>query len=76
MRRYFFDVTDRASVQYDYCGCEFSNPEQARQQAELIALDVGCTTDRDCDGTEVQVRDIAGQHLFTVEIRELDRIAG
>ena len=75
MKRYFFDVTDRASVQYDYRGCEFSDPEQARQQAELIALDVGCATDQDFDGTEVQVRDIAGQHLFTVAIRKLDRIA-
>ena len=43
MQRYFFDVAARTHVQYDYHGREIHKPEQARELAELIALDIECT---------------------------------
>jgi hypothetical protein len=70
MNRYFFDVATRTYVQYDYKGRELERPDEARDIAELIALDIECT---DCNGTagmEVQVRNAGGQKLFAIPIRE------
>ena len=49
--------------------------EQARELAELIALDLECSDDSDCAGSEVQVRNIGGTCLFSVPVREPERIA-
>ena len=49
--------------------------EQARELAELIALDLECRDDRDCAGSEVQVRNIGGTCLFSIPIRQAERIA-
>jgi hypothetical protein len=48
MNRYFFDVAAKTYVQYDYKGRDFERPDQARELAELIALDVDASmaTDR------------------------------
>jgi hypothetical protein len=75
MKRYFFDVSSRTYVQYDYRGRDFSDAEQAKQLAELIALDVECIDGDDIAGMEVQVRDIAGRHLFSVAVREPELVA-
>ena len=75
MQRYFFDVSTESYVQYDYRGRVFPDADQARQLAELIALDVECIEGDDLVSTEVQVRDIAGKHLFSVPIREPELIA-
>jgi uncharacterized protein DUF6894 len=75
MKRYFFDVKARSVIHYDFRGSDFAAPEQARQQAELIALDVECTEGEECGGGEIQVRDIVGKHLFSVPVREPDLIA-
>jgi hypothetical protein len=75
MQRYFFDVSTKSHVQYDYRGRDFSNSDQARQLAELIALDVECTEGDELVATEVQVRDIKGRHLFSVAVREPELIA-
>ena len=50
MQRYFFDVAARTYVQYDYHGREIHKPEQARELAELIALDIECTDGDDLAG--------------------------
>jgi len=71
MQRYFFDVAARTYVQYDYHGRDIHNPEQARELAELIALDIECTDGDDLAGAEIQVRNVSGQHLYSVPIREL-----
>jgi hypothetical protein len=47
----------------------------AREMAELIALDIECTDGDDFAGAEVQVRDIGGQKLFSVPVREPELIA-
>lgn len=75
MQRYFFDVSSSSHIQYDYTGRDFSNADQAKQLAELIALDVECTEGDELTATEVQVRDIRGHHLFSVPIREPELIA-
>ena len=47
MKRFFFDVSFNTHVQYDYQGRDFAQAEQARELAELIALDLECRDDRD-----------------------------
>lgn len=75
MKRFFFDVAFKTHVHYDYQGREFAGAEQARELAELIALDLGCSEDNNGAGTEVQVRNIGGTCLFSVPIRQAERIA-
>jgi len=71
MQRYFFDVATHAYVQYDYHWREIQKPEEARELAELIALDIECTDGDDLAGGEIQVRNVSGQHLYSVPIREV-----
>ena len=52
MKRFFFDVSFKTHVQYDYQGRDFAQAEQARELAELIALDLECRDDRDFPGSE------------------------
>jgi hypothetical protein len=74
MKRFFFDVSYKTHVQYDYQGRDFAQPEQARELAELIALDLECS-ESDVPGSEVQVRNIGGTCLFSVPIRQAEPIA-
>jgi hypothetical protein len=75
MQRYFFDVAARSYTQYDYRGRDILKPEQARELAELIALDIECTEGDDLVGAEIQVRNVSGQQLYSVPIRELKSTA-
>jgi hypothetical protein len=68
MKRFFFDVATESAVRYDYQGRMFGNMDEARALAELIALDLSCSEDRDETG-EVQVRNVSGNCLFSVSIR-------
>ena len=74
MKRFFFDVSFQNHVRYDYQGRDFAQPEQARELAELIALDFECS-DSETAGAEVQVRNITGTCLFSVPIRQPELIA-
>ena len=74
MNRFFFDVASKTYVQYDYRGREFSDPDEVRSFAELLALDMGCTDDQD-RATEVQVRNVGGEQLFSVPILQSNLIA-
>ena len=75
MQRYFFDVSTRAQIQYDYRGRDLPDFEQAKRLAELIALDVECIQGDDIDALEVQVRDINGRQLFSVPVNAPDLVA-
>ncbi len=75
MKRFFFDVSSRSHTHYDYQGREFAQTEQARELAELIALDLECSDEGDQTGLEVQVRNIGGTFLFAVPVRQPDLIA-
>jgi len=73
MKRFFFDVSFKTHVHYDYQGRDFAQAEQARELAELIALDFECSDEP--SGAEVQVRNITGTCLFSVPIRQPELIA-
>ena len=75
MNKYFFDVASKSYVQYDFRGRELERPEQARELAELIALDIECTDGEALANGEVQVRNVGGQKLFSIPIREPALIA-
>ena len=71
MKRFFFDVAARTHLQRDYQGRVFERPEQARELAELIALDLECSDDGSWAGAEVQVHTDSGVRLFSVPVRAL-----
>jgi hypothetical protein len=79
MKRFFFDVSYKTHVRYDYQGRDFAQPEQARELAELIALDLECsdssTPGSEAQVREVQVRNVGGTCLFSVPIRQAEPIA-
>ena len=75
MKRFFFDVSFKTHIHYDYQGRDFAGPEQARELAELIALDLECSEDNESMGSEVQVRNVGGTCLFSVPVRQPERIA-
>ena len=74
--RCFFDISTGSSVQHDCHGRDFERVEDARELAELIALDLECTDMRDWAGSEIRVCNIYGHRLFSVLIGStLDRLA-
>jgi hypothetical protein len=75
MKRFFFDVSSTTRRQLDFRGREFAGPEQARELAELIALDLECSDDGSWAGSEVQVRNVIGVCLFTIPIRASETMA-
>lgn len=74
MQRFFFDVASHSCVRYDYQGREFANLDEARDFAELIAIDMGCSEDTEQAG-EIQVRDIRGVELFSVKVQTSTLVA-
>ena len=74
MQQYFFDVIAGSYIKYDYRGREFSKHNEAYQLAEMIALDIECLDD-EATGAEVQVRNVSGDLLFSIPVREPDLIA-
>jgi hypothetical protein len=68
MKRFFFDVATDEAVRYDYQGRVFGDMEEAKALAELIALDLACSEDRNETG-EVQVRNVSGSCLFAISIQ-------
>ncbi len=67
--RLFFDVLSQQSQGYDFHGGEFCTPEDATQMAELIAADLGVSETSDWVGSQVLVRNDAGEVLFSVPVR-------
>jgi hypothetical protein len=66
--RLFLDLHHQDSRYYDYHGDDFGRPEDAAEMAELIAVDLGCSETDDCAGAQVQVRNAAGETLFSVAV--------
>lgn len=69
MIRYFFDVAADCTVRYDYRGKELVGPDQ------LMALDFGCSDGDSTMKGEVQVRDLQGRHLFSIQILSSELVA-
>ena len=66
MERYYFDVTGPAGSEYDYQGLKLLSPHEARQTAELFALDLATTSRFDGLTFSVAVRTADGRHLFSI----------
>jgi hypothetical protein len=66
--RFFFDVSRQQTRSYDFHGRHFGRSEDAVQMAELIAADLGYSEDHDWVGSQVQVRNAAGEMLFAVPV--------
>jgi len=66
--RLFFDVFMQHASSYDYHGRYFGRTEDAAQMAELIAADLGFSENDDLIGSQVRVRNAAGETLFTVPV--------
>jgi hypothetical protein len=68
MHRFFFDVANHDHVSYDYSGKTLSGLDEARNYAELIALDLGISTDW---RPTIQIRDVTGRLLLAVSAEPL-----
>jgi hypothetical protein len=66
--RLFFDVFTQQTPSYDFHGRYFGRQEDAVEMAELIAADLGYSEDNDWVGSQVQVRNVAGEILFAVPV--------
>ena len=73
MHVYFFDVVTPNYVQHDFHGRKLNVPDDAIQLAELIALDIECST-QDWIDMQVVVRDAEGSRLHAVNVRRPDMI--
>lgn len=67
MPRYFFDLVKNSETAHDHQGRDFRLPEQARQQGELMAIDLQFAAD-DWAGAQVSVRDVEGRELFAIPV--------
>lgn len=75
MTRFFFDITDPTSVQYDYSGRHLPSIDHARELAELIAIDIGCCEGKEMPAKVVHVRDAVGQQLFAIAVQPITALA-
>ena len=76
MHAYFFDIVTSKSVEHDFHGRRLAKPEDARDLAEMIALDMECCVgNSDWIATEVVVRDLLGTSLYSVSVRHPELIA-
>ena len=69
MARYFFDVVNETGTAHDHQGREFTCPDSARQQGELIAIDLRFAPDGEGrSGDQVRVCDPRGTVLFSIPV--------
>jgi hypothetical protein len=69
MPRYFFDVISDAGVAHDHQGREFTGPDSAKRQGELIAIDLRFAPDAEGrTGDKVSVCDVGGTVLFSIPV--------
>jgi len=71
MKRYFFDFRGIASNSYDYHGRYFRSAQDARDAAELIALDLSCSDMDRWVGSKINVCDAIGTTLFSIPVLPL-----
>lgn len=73
MQHFFFDIRSSERLHHDFRG-RFLVNDDARQMAELIALDLECSDTDDWTGAAVEVRDVRGGILCSVPVLQ-ERIA-
>ena len=72
MTRLFFDVVGPKGRSFDFHGRYFRNTDDAHEDAKILSLDLSCSDQGDWQNAEVQVRDAAGNRLFSVPVQELE----
>jgi hypothetical protein len=75
MSKYFFDLIWCDQRAYDYQGRDFSAPAEARDMAELIALDLEIEADARWAGWAIDVRNANNEHFFTIPVRGPEFVA-
>ena len=75
MTRLFFDVVGPKGRSFDFHGRYFRNTDDAHEDAKILSLDLSCSDQGDWQDAEVQVRDAAGNRLFSVPVQELEAMA-
>lgn len=70
MAKYFFDRVGKNHAEYDYKGCILASIEEAREVAELIAIDLSMETEGDWGDWIVDVKDVLGRQFFSVPIQQ------
>ncbi len=75
MKKYFFDLVSPQRKEFDFRGCEFSNPETAFQQAELLALDLCIEAESKWSGWTVEVRNKHGRQMFAIPVPDSELVA-
>jgi hypothetical protein len=69
MPRYFFDLVSEAGVSHDHQGREFTCPDGAKRQGELIAIDLRFAADSEGrTGDKISVCDARGAVLFSIPV--------
>ena len=72
MNRFFFDVTGRQKVIFDYVGSEFKSPDGAVEFAqEKLAL-LKNSLNREWAGWSIEVRNVTGQKFCSIPIDDSD----
>ena len=69
MARYFFDFVNDSGTSHDHQGRDFPCPDSAKQQGELIAIDLQLEQELEgpCFG-KVLVCDVRGKELFSIPV--------
>jgi len=75
MKQFFFDLRGAASDAYDYRGRRLSSPHEARDMAEMMALDLGCSETADWIGSKIKVRDVTGETLFSIPVLPMGELS-
>jgi hypothetical protein len=71
MTRYFFDLISQQRCQHDFRGRDLPALEDARQLAEMIAIDLATGPEDQWVGWSVAVRGADGGELLSVPIQAL-----
>jgi hypothetical protein len=71
MTKLFIDVVGPTTRHLDFSGRMFSRPEEAGEAAQLMSLDLGVSENSPWAGAEIQVRNAAGQCLFSYPVRQI-----
>jgi hypothetical protein len=73
MTHFFFDLNINSTIQHDYKGRWLPSLMQAQQEAELMAIDLGCTR-MNTSAMEVQIRTASGTLLCSVPVQMMDAL--
>jgi hypothetical protein len=69
MPRYFFDVISDTGTAHDHQGRDFTCPDGAKRQGELVAIDLRFAPDAEGrSGDKVAVCDVRGKVLFSIPV--------